>query len=251
MATYVVQSIRIPRDHHRLNGTGARGARTIAREYAKGDAGRVGKVDTTAGFYRFRLRSPALMRPGSYRTYTSPSGVEVVSAIPKARRNPRGDTARKSAITRHNSDAAWAEVRDKDYAKALHHHEQALAIASMDPVYPVKQRYHARKVAELRARLEPRKNPVRGVPWHRFALTMKPDARHPERLPVRVAVESQHGGTWKEMRGSAMKLEYDAIADEMRGVGASWSAEERRDMLDAARKAYRELYPHGHPNAQR
>ncbi len=200
MATsYVVQSIRVPRDHHRLHGKGARGARTIAREYAKGDASRVGKADTTAAFYRFRLRSPALMRPGSYRTYTSPSGVEVVRAVPKARANPRATVCACQSV----------------------------------------------KLPKARG------NPVRGVPWHRFALTMKPDDRHPERLPVRVAVESQHGGTWKEMRGSAMKLEYDATADAMRGVGASWSAEERRDMLEAARKAYRELYPDGHPNAAR
>lgn len=203
MATYVVQSIRIPRDHHRLHGKGVRGARTIAREYAKGDAARIGKVDTTAGFYRFRLRAPSLMRPGSYRTYTSPSGVEVVSAVPKARRNPRATVCACETV----------------------------------------------KV--------PRRNPYQydgehGMgPNERYTARME-RGRDPTALPLKVWYEQKRRGT-ETFRpvGKFMRFYYNANTGHASGPSAGYSRAWHDQLDGVATKAYRELYPDGHPNAQR
>lgn len=88
MATYAVQTILVPRSHPDVRNVAT--ARKVAKRYARGDAARVGKVDTTPRFYRFRVRAPGEFRASTFRTYTSPSGVEVVSAVQKTRSNPRG-----------------------------------------------------------------------------------------------------------------------------------------------------------------
>lgn len=108
---------------------------------------------------------------------------------------------------------------------------------------------------------DPRENPTRrrqGVPRRkapgttRYTLRMS-KVRDQRDIPVTVTLERKRGGRWTRVESYALR--YDAARD-MLSTGDHKTrfpipGQDGIDAAHAARKAYRELYPDGHPNAQR
>lgn len=162
----------------------------------------------------------------------------------------RGDL-RAMARERVAAENAWREYAERTGRhpppalddRKTHH----LTLAKgLDPAQRAEYDRHYR---EARAT---RENPTR-KPAERFALTMQPNDRHPYRLPVRLVMERQHGGRWREVPGSAVRLYYNAGTGAVNGLDAtpyaSLRPRERAALRASARRAFRELYPRGVPRA--